>query len=363
MTELIRDYRFSVPLAILIVLAIVGAFSSQMTGEGALIPFEPDRVSSQAEIYSKPGASEMRQGDEIKHYFGTDQIGRDVAARLIHGIPIAFKVGIGSALLSLLIALIFGALSGFIGNRRHKISLLKLLIGGVLIVLAHFYSREWSFVDAGEGLFVFSIIRYGIIFAILMIAMSTILSYLPDNRSHQIYIPWDTIVLKCIEVFKSIPRLFLLLALFAIITMPSVFWVIVIIGLIRWPRLTRIIRADIIVTKGEDFVRSAHLMGLSDARIFVRHILPNIYKPIIVLTAFNMGSAILIESSLSFLQIGLPADTVSWGRMLGESRNYISAWWLAIGPGFLIFVMVLCFNLVADGLSRHFDALSQSDLK
>ena len=362
MDRLLTQYRFVIPVLFLTILALLGLFAEEIANPNGFIPFGPETVSPISEIFSPPGVEERIDGSINKHYLGTDHIGRDVAARIIHGIPIAFKVGIYSSLIALLIALVLGFVSGYIGNFRHKVGFDKIVIAFVAIVLIHFYAGEYSFNANTDGEFSFQTESYFVKMLLGFLVLFIFLRYIPNISNRIIHFPWDTIILKLIEVFKSIPRLFLLLAVFAIIVRPSVLWVIVIIGMIRWPALTRVIRAEILVLKEQNFLRSSELLGLPTLRLFMFHILPNIYKPIMVLTAFNMGNAILIESSLSFLHIGLPTDAVSWGRMLGDSRNYIPAWWMALVPGLLIFCMVLSFNMIGDSLSRNFDALSQENL-
>ena len=166
-------------------------------------------------------------------------------------------------------------------------------------------------------------------------------------------------ITKLLEVFRSIPRLFVLVALFAVITKPSLWSVIAVVGLVRWPPLTRLIRAEVIRVKGEAFIKAAKISGLSELRILMYHVFPQIYRPILVLTAISMGSAILLESSLSFLNLGMPIGSVSWGRMLGDARYYISAWWMGVGPGILIFSMILAFNVLSDRLAYHLDGTAR----
>ncbi len=355
MKKMLKDWRLVLALAYLSLLGLLGILSDSIASSDGWLSFGPHDVSSQAEIFSPPGTVESSGDTKKVHVLGTDQIGRDVASRLIHGIPVAFAVGIFSSLITLIIALIFGVLSGYVGDNTHRVSLMHILLFMFLFGLLHFYAREYSFGLDREGVVEFQIILYFLIMFLGTSIITVVLSNLSFKKIQDVRVPWDSLVLRLIEIFKSIPRLFLLLAFFAVITSPSILWVVLIIGFIRWPGLTRIIRAEILNLKQEPFIKSAELMGLSKWKIISSHILPNIYQPILILTAFNMGSAILIESSLSFLQIGIPGDAVSWGRMLGDARQQISAWWLAIGPGLLIFSMILCFNTIGNRLSLIFE--------
>lgn len=359
MKKLLKDSRFMSALSFLVLLGIIGACAEYVACSDCWISFDPQEVSAKAIVYSPPGSRELSADGGTKiHILGTDQIGRDVASRLIHGISVAFKVGIWSSIVAMIIALVLGGLSGYAGNRTHQLNLWQLLSVFFGLILAHFYAMEWAFEPDERNVYLFQTRRYLIaIIAFWLITFIMVHLFGKITHAKKYWVPWDAMVIKGIEVFRSIPRLFFLLAIFAIITRPSLWSVIIIIGLIRWPALTRLIRAEIISIKQEDYIRGAKLLGLSGWRIFIHHVLPNIYKPILVLTAFNMGSAILIEATLSFLDIGLPMDAVSWGRMLGDARDYIPAWWMAIGPGFLIFSLILCFNVIGNRLSFHFRAI------
>jgi len=350
------DYRLVIPVLYLMILGTIGGLSDFVACNDCLISFGPEQASANVRPYSPPGYIEIDpDGDAKKHYLGTDQLGRDVAARLVHGIPVAYKVGIWSSIIALLIALVLGSISGWVGDRKHQVNVFQLIMWLILGVVIHHLALEFSYYEDDYGRYTSSLGVYIIVMmAGLMIGVLISQRALGRIKIGRFWMPWDLAVVKVIEVFNSVPRLFFLLAIFAIIARPSVLAVIVVIGLIRWPSLTRLVRAEIIKVKNEDFVKGAMVLGLPTTGVLIKHVLPNIYKPIIVLTAINMGSAVLIESSLSFLGIGLPLGEVSWGRMLGDARHYIRAWWIALGPGFLIFSMILCFNLIGDRLSYFF---------
>ncbi len=360
MAVLLKDKRLIIAVVTVVVIILIGMLSGVIAHDEGLIPFGPDQVSKEAIPYSVPGTSEMSDGGSLrKHILGTDQLGRDVMSRLIHGISIAMKVGILSSMISLIIALLLGGLSGYLGDRTHKMNLLQLFLLILGALLIYYYASELAFFENDRGEYVKSYTTYGIILGLGLLVLTYISRLNLISGLKEFWVPWDTIVVKLLEVFRSIPRLFLLLAIFSIITVPSVASVIWVIGFIRWPNLTRIIRAEIMAQKQDNYVKNAEILGLSSMTIFLRHVLPNVYRPIIVLTALNMGTAILIESSLSFLHIGLPIGEVSWGRMLSDARQYIPAWWLAIGPGILIFITILCFNTIGDRLSYHFKVNKQ----
>ena len=354
-TEMLKDKLLAGTVIYLSLLLLLGIFADQIACEGGIIPFDPGGLSPSEAVYSPPGTKDIDEsGDELVHYFGTDQIGRDVASRLIHGIEVAFQVGIWSSIIALLIAILLGWLAGFIGDKNHQLNIWQIVWWTLAIICFHHYAKEFSFDENDRGIYTFFILRYIVIFIPGLLLAAVVSRFLDRLPGFQMYIPWDTVVIKSIEVFRSIPNLFFLLAIFAILTKPSIISVVIIIGIIRWPSLTRITRAEIIRVRQEDFIKSARILGIPNLRLLTHHVLPNIYRPLMVITAFNIGSAILIEASLSFLQIGLPLDAVSWGSMLGDARAYIPAWWMAVGPGLLIFSMILSFNILGDRLSFHF---------
>lgn len=164
----------------------------------------------------------------------------------------------------------------------------------------------------------------------------------------------DAFVLRLIEVVTCFPAFFAVLAVLAFLP-PRIFWVMLIIGLLRWPGVARLTRGEFLRLRDREFVAAARALGLSNGRIMARHILPNALAPVIVSATFGMAGAILIESGLSFLGIG-PANCQSWGRLLSEFRPYFDvAWWLSVFPGISIFVTVIALNLVGEGLRDAFD--------
>jgi peptide/nickel transport system permease protein len=136
-------------------------------------------------------------------------------------------------------------------------------------------------------------------------------------------------------------------------TKGSVFWIMVIIGLTRWTGIARLIRAEILKIKNLNYVESATALGYSNLRILLRHVIPNAMGPVIISISFGIASVILIEAFLSFIGIGLPPDIPTWGSMLNMGRQNPTDWWMALFPGLAIFVTVLTFNLLGDGLSKR----------
>ncbi|MEZ4884270.1 MAG: ABC transporter permease [Chitinophagales bacterium] len=170
----------------------------------------------------------------------------------------------------------------------------------------------------------------------------------------------DDLVMWLINVFWSIPLLLLVFAL--VLTLGRDFWQIYLaVGLTMWVEVARIVRGQILSLREQEYVEAAKSLGFGNVRIIARHILPNIVGPLVVVTAANFASAIIIEAGLSFLGIGVQPPTPSWGTMLNEYRNYIGTdkAYLALFPGIAISVMVLAFNLLGNGLRDALDVKTQ----
>lgn len=160
----------------------------------------------------------------------------------------------------------------------------------------------------------------------------------------------DGLLMRFVDIMLSIPTFFLILMVIAFVG-PNILNIMVIIGLTSWTDVARLVRGEILSLKEREFIQAARLMGMRDSRIILRHLLPNAMGPVLVVITLGIGGAILIESSLSFLGLGVQPPTASWGNMLMEGKEHLTdAWWLVVFPGLAIFLTVLGFNLVGEGL-------------
>jgi len=165
----------------------------------------------------------------------------------------------------------------------------------------------------------------------------------------------DDLVNALVQLIINIPSLFILIILSVIFT-PNVLGLSIIFGLFYWPATTRQVRGMVLSLRNRDYVDAARVLGASDARILVRHILPNVISIVTVVAGFDVAAAILGESALSFLGFGVPVPLSSWGNMLSGSQDtFRSAPWLVYPPGLMILLTVLCVFLIADGLRDAFD--------
>jgi peptide/nickel transport system permease protein len=217
-----------------------------------------------------------------RHLFGTDKLGRDVLAGMVHGSRISLSIGFVAVGIAVMIGVLLGALAGYFG----------------------------SWVD---------------------IAIS-----------------------RLFEIMLSIPTFFLLITVAAIFP-PSIFLTMAIIGLTSWVGIARFTRNEFLRIRNLDYVTAALAIGVPHREIMFQHILPNALAPVIVSVVLGIAGAILVESSLSFLGIGVPAELVTWGSILNEASGATFAWWLALFPGSAIFITVLAYYLVGEGLREVLD--------
>lgn len=165
----------------------------------------------------------------------------------------------------------------------------------------------------------------------------------------------DWALMRFTDVFMTMPVLFLILILVAAYG-ASFQNTILVVGAVYWPPVARLVRAQVLSLRARDFIEAARALGASEARILVRHLIPNTRGIIIVQATLAVATAILAEAALSFLGLGVPPPTPSWGNMLTEGRLHLSrAWWIATYPGIAVFLTILGFNLAGDGLRDALD--------
>ena len=217
-----------------------------------------------------------------QYLFGTDQLGRDLAAALLYGARTTLLIGLVATAIAVLVGVTIGGLAGYYGGRV------------------------------------------------------------------------DSWLMRLTEIFQTIPFFLFAILLLAVLT-PSIANVIIAIAVVSWPPMARLVRGEFIAMRDREFVLACISMGMSHTRIILRHILPNTLSSIIVTASLMVATAILIESSLSFLGLSDP-NVMSWGFIIGAGRTAIrSAWWVCAIPGIAILLTVMSINLVGEGLN---DALN-----
>src|SRR5467141_1569160 len=165
----------------------------------------------------------------------------------------------------------------------------------------------------------------------------------------------DGLIMRVADVTLAFPSLLLLIAIAAAVK-PSLPVVFVVIGIVGWAGMARIVRGQVLLARGLDYVQAARALGASDVRIIARHLLPNVIAPVIVAATLGIGGAIMAEAALSFIGLGAQPPTPSWGAMVAEGRDLLRvAPWVSIAPGVAIGLAVLGLNLLGDGLRDALD--------
>jgi len=326
------------------------------------IPYTPqnvDYMNSETSPFAKQDVKSFRW----RHWLGTDELGRDVFSGMIHATRIAFSVGIISMGIATLIGIIMGSFAGFFGDNRLRMSRGRFYLNIVFLIIAYFYAfhvRSYAISDAAEvstGA-MFGQVGLTLLIFLGVMALGNLLAELFKRIpffGKRISVPVDLMISRVIEVFVSVPRLFLIIAIVAVVKNPSLSIVMVIIGLTSWTGIARLIRGELLRVRSLEYIEAAQALGYNDTRTLLKHAIPNALSPVLIAIAFGIAGAVLIEAFLSFIGIGVPAETVTWGSLLNVSRQYTSLWWLAVFPGFAIFLTITFFNLIGEGLTDALD--------
>ncbi len=337
----------------------------------APVPWSPGETDTKNSNYKGPGDEQFfsdKQGNKIempvrfRHRLGTSNLGEDVLAGLIHGARISLTIGFISMAIASVIGLLLGSIAGYFGDKRLVTSRGRFWIVVIGIIFAWFYafqSRQLILQDAlgRSGL---AMLLQLFISLLIFIAVIWIFSFAGKQigklplLNKKMYIPADAIISRVIEIFYSMPT-FILIVTIAAIAKPSIVNLMVIIGLTSWTSIARFTRAEFLRLRNLEYIQAARSLGYSEFKIILKHALPNGLAPALVAIAFGIASAILTESSLSFLGIGVPSGIVTWGALVNEGRANYSAWWLVIFPGMAIFITVTAYNLIGEGLRDAMD--------
>lgn len=165
----------------------------------------------------------------------------------------------------------------------------------------------------------------------------------------------DAVLMRFVDIMLAFPTFFLILAVIAILE-PGIFTIMMVIGVTGWMDVARLVRAEFLTLKERDFVTAARALGANDLRLIFRHMLPNALSPVFVAATFGVAGAILTESGLSFLGLGVQPPNPSWGNILTSGKDNIEvAWWLSVYPGLAILITVLSYNLIGEGLRDALD--------
>lgn len=247
------------------------------------IPYGPAQtVAATGELRDGPPP----WGPDGAHWLGTDEVGRDVFARLVHGARVSLFIAFFTVLIAVGVGMLLGGLSGYLGGAA------------------------------------------------------------------------DALISRVLEVMTTFPLVFFLIALLSVLRTQSLWPLVLALGLTRWTDVARLVRAEVLKLKTLDFVLAARAMGAGTPRIIVRHLLPNALGPVLVTATFGVAAAVLLETALSFLGLGVAPPTASWGELLTQAHRTLvhpGAWWLAVFPGICIALTVLSVNALGEALRRKVD--------
>lgn len=300
---------------------------------------------------------------KFRHWLGTTQNGQDVLSMIIHGTGIAIGIGFFSMLIASLIGISLGACAGYFANNGIKIGPIQSLFLIAGIFMTWFYCcviRGDKLTEAFNTGGVWLMLR---ILFLAYIALKTIGGMVwiggyferKLKLSYKFNFPIDAFVSRCTEILNSVPTLLLIIALSAI-AKPSYSLLMIIIGFLSWTNIARITRAEYLKAKNLEYVTAGKALGMRNGRIMFRHILPNVMPVLLVQIIFGMGGAVLAEASLSFIGIGIPVNSASWGSLLNEGRDHFSSWWLVVFPGACIFFLMLIYNKIATLISSSYSS-------
>ncbi len=285
------------------------------------------------------------EGTKAYHFLGTDYLGRDLLSGLIHGARVAFIISFLSVFVALLFGLSVGLIIGYYGDHGIKKNIIQQLILVISIVFVCYYTI---------ACFTHGVSIYNVIPIVITIFGGYGLERLSSRLPLKSYgVPLDIIIQRMFELRESIPGIFLILAIAALFSSPSIISVALVISVLYWFTFARYTRVETWSVKEESYIKSAISSGVSDTQLLWRHILPNALPSIYVIIAFTFSGVILLESTLSFLGIGIPVEEISWGKILAGAKKSTKAWWLAVFPGLAIFLVLFAFNTLGDYLAQY----------
>lgn len=335
----------------------------------APIPYSPGKSDYANAGYICPGCEQHftnAEGHKVamplrfRHWLGTGNRGDDLLAGLIHGSRVSLTIGFLSMGIATLIGILLGAFAGFFGDHSLTASRGKIVFTCLGIFFGWFYGFQLPATSFSENI----LLRLSVstaIFLFIVFAFSLL-----GNLAGRIYglhkkvkVPVDRLISRIIEIMVSLPLFMLMLAV-AAVSKPSLTNMMVIIGLTNWTGIARLTRAEMLRIREQEFIQSAKALGFSQTRIMLRHALPNAIAPALISISFGIANAIIIESSLSFLGLGVPQTVTTWGSLLSAGHGNFSAWWLVVFPGLCIFITVTAYNLIGEGLRDALDPKMKS---
>lgn len=327
----------------------------------APVPFSPGEIERHPlMVLAKPGEVHTGLPGRFRHWLGTDDSGRDVAAGLVSGARISIQTGLAAMSMAVGIGLILGALAGFFGDDHLRVRQGRLW-GTVLgLPVAWFYAfiaRQYALgQEGGQYEWVISALLFtGILIAFNL--LGAVFAKIPV-LGKTVAVPADLLIMRLAELFMSIPKLIFIIVVAALSPKGQSIWLmIMLLGLMSWTAPARFVRAELLRIRELDYIAAARGLGFSEWRVLLRHALPNAIGPTLIVFAIGVGEAIVLEASLSFLGFG-GGELMgkSWGTLLNSARSAPTAWWISLPPGLSICLVVLSLNVIGESLATRKDA-------
>ncbi|WP_461491315.1 ABC transporter permease [Pontibacter sp. HJ8] len=317
------------------------------------LPFQPNELDLE-QVFRKPFAWDTYQSDRPFHWLGTDALGRDVLVNTLYGARTALVISLPVMLLTTFLGLLLGAAAGLYGDHKAAMSRARLLMGLISLFFIGYYGifmpLQLARLKFETTAFIPALSFALLVPAFLLIGMTPFLKQWPYLRQ-KVAIPLDQLVLRLIETLTSIPKLILILVL-ASFASPSLLLLSLLLILTYWTGIARLARAETLRIREMPFFEAATSIGVSQPQLIYRHVFPNLLPPVMVSFVFGLAGLMMLESTLSFLNIGVSTELVSWGRMIAGIRSYTSAWWLVVFPGAFLSLTVLALQTCSYYLLR-----------
>ncbi len=348
---LFKQNRMAIIGMVIFALFFLTAFCGLLLTSGSDPLFDPSLVRLQEKLQpplSRPSPQTLPAGEFPTlgiYLFGTDDLGRDVFARMLQGAWVSLTVGFVAVGISVIIGILLGGIAGYFGQHHIRLDHLVLVVAIAAGTLLYaFQGMTWGAALLIAGL--------AYIFFLIGRRLLTGRSGLPPAmRGLQMNtFSVDTLIMRLVDIMLCFPSFFLILTVVALLP-ASIYNIMIVIGLTSWMGATRFVRAEFLSLRELDFVDAARALGVGNARIIFRHMMPNAIAPVLVSATIGIATAILTEAGLSFLGFGVPPPHATWGNILSDGQGYIfDAPWLTWIPGIAILIVVLAFNLFGEGL-------------
>ena len=345
---LFRENKLSIAGMCIFVLFFLTALVGLLLTSGNDPVLNPSIIRLQEKLrppMARPNLKSLRP-EEVPtlgvYLFGTDDLGRDVFARMLQGAWVSLTVGFVAVGISVFVGIFLGGIAGYYG--QHAIRVDQILLAGLITLGAGLFLTK----SAAVGAVLFGA---GVLLGIFMKRFDpknpgpAWLNRLRINTFNM-----DTLIMRLVDIMLCFPSFFLILTVVALLP-ASIYNIMIIIGLTSWMGTTRFVRAEFLSLREQDFVMAARALGIGNYRIIFRHMMPNAIAPVLVSATIGIAGAILTEAGLSFLGFGVPPPHATWGNILSDGKRFIfDAPWLTFIPGFAILIVVLSFNLFGEGL-------------